>query len=211
VPDLRRLRADVFIDSVVSVTGIPRDFPGFPAETPRHRLLPTEQVAAPKVLTSVKTSSNAWAAASRGSVSSTECKTAPTISQALHFSVGDTIQPRLAAGGKLKAMVDSKEKPEEVINELFILALARRPTTNAGGRAAAACQPHARISTALRRHFLGVAQLYGVHVQSLRAWRERSRYPNRCSRKQRQCLWRSLLRELRFERRRRRRWNGDDR
>jgi len=126
---LRRLRADVFIDSVVSVTGIPRDFAGFPAETRAIDYYPRSSggTEGPNFGDDVF---KCLGRSSRGSVSSTENKTAPTISQALHFSVGDTIQPRLAAGGKIKAMVDSKEKPEDVIDDLFILALARRPTTD---------------------------------------------------------------------------------
>jgi hypothetical protein len=124
---LRRLRADVFIDSVVSVTGIPRDFPGFPSETRAIDYYPrtSGDTERPNFGDDVF---KCLGRSSRGSVSSTETKTAPTISQALHFAVGDTIQPRLAAGGKIKAMVDSKEKPEEVIEELYIMALARRPT-----------------------------------------------------------------------------------
>ncbi len=124
---LRRLRADVFIDSVVSVTGIPRDFSGFPTETRAIDYYPRSSggTEGPNFGDDVF---KCLGRSSRGSVSSTETKSAPTISQALHFSVGDTIQPRLAAGGKVKAMVDSKETPEEVLEELYIMALARRPT-----------------------------------------------------------------------------------
>ncbi len=44
------------------------------------------------------------------------------------MAVGDTLRPRLAAGGKVKQLVESRGTPEEVIEELFIRALSRRPT-----------------------------------------------------------------------------------
>jgi hypothetical protein len=65
----------------------------------------------------------------RGSVSSGETKSAPTISQALHLSVGDTVEPRLSCGKLLPELVKSKTPPAEAIEELFIRCLARRPTS----------------------------------------------------------------------------------
>ena len=126
---LRRLRADVFIDSVVSVTGIPRDFSGFPAETRAIDYYPRNSgsTEGPSFGEDVF---KCLGRSSRSSVSSTETKSAPTISQALHFAVGDTIQPRLAARGKLKAMVDSQETPEVVLDQLYVMALARRATSD---------------------------------------------------------------------------------
>jgi hypothetical protein len=124
---LRRLRADVFIDSVVAVTGIPRDFSGFPAETRAIDYYPqtSGDTAGPMFGDDVF---KCLGRSSRASVSSTETKSAPTISQALHFAVGDTIQPRLGARGQLRAMVDSQESPQAVLDQLYILALSRHPT-----------------------------------------------------------------------------------
>jgi hypothetical protein len=123
----RRLRADVFIDSVVAVTGIPRDFSGFPAETRAIDYYPqtSGDTAGPMFGDDVF---KCLGRSSRASVSSTETKSAPTISQALHFAVGDTIQPRLGARGQLRAMVDSQESPQAVLDQLYILALSRHPT-----------------------------------------------------------------------------------
>jgi hypothetical protein len=41
--------------------------------------------------------------------------------------VGDSIVPRLAAGGKLKTLVESKSTPDAVLEELYIRTLCRRP------------------------------------------------------------------------------------
>jgi hypothetical protein len=45
------------------------------------------------------------------------------------MAVGDTLQDRLAAGGKVKQFMQSKGTTEEVIEELFIHTLSRRPTS----------------------------------------------------------------------------------
>jgi hypothetical protein len=124
---LRRIRADVFIDSVVAVTGIPRTFAGFPEGTraidfyPR----PADSTQQPNYGDDVF---KCLGRSPRGSVSSSETKTTPTISQALHLSVGDTIQPRLGCNGTLQAHVQAQTPPAAVIEELFIRCLARRPT-----------------------------------------------------------------------------------
>jgi len=125
---LRRLRADVFIDSVVAVTGIPRGFGGFPEGTRAIDYYPrlSGDTVQPSFGEDVF---KCLGRSARGSVSSAETKTAPTISQALHLSVGDTIQPRLGCGGALDAYVKDKTPPATVIEELFIRCLARKPTS----------------------------------------------------------------------------------
>ena len=125
---LRRLRADVLIDTVVAVTGMPRRLGNFPDDTRAIDFYPRLEVntEGPKYGDNFfKT----FGASSRASVSSTEIKCAPTLSQTLHMAVGDTIEPRLSAGGTLKALIAAKATPDEVIEELFLLALSRRPTT----------------------------------------------------------------------------------
>jgi hypothetical protein len=124
---LRRLRADVFIDSVVAVTGMSRKFSGFPEGTRAIDYYPriTDGTQQPNYGDNVF---KCLGRSPRGSVSSTETKTAPTISQALHLSVGDTIQPRLSCGGTLESRVKAQTPPATVIEELFIRCLNRRPT-----------------------------------------------------------------------------------
>ena len=124
---VRRLRADVFIDSIVSVTGMPRRFNGFPEASRAIDYYPRSSGGGvgPDFGDDVF---KCLGRSPRGSVSSGETKSAPTISQALHLSVGDTIQPRLSCGGLLPEFVKAKTPPAKVIEELFIRCLARRPT-----------------------------------------------------------------------------------
>ena len=125
---LRRLRADVFIDSVVAVTGIPRGFSGFPQGTRAIDYYPRTSggTEGPNFGDDVF---KCMGRSARGSVSSTETKTAPTISQALHLSVGDTIQPRLSCNGTLNDFIKAKTPPGNVIEALFIRCLSRKPTS----------------------------------------------------------------------------------
>ena len=125
---VRRLRADVFIDSVVSVTGMPRRFNGFPEDARAIDYYPRSPggVVGPDFGDDVF---KCLGRSPRGSVSSGETKSAPTISQALHLSVGDTVEPRLSCGKLLPELVKSKTPPAEAIEELFIRCLARRPTS----------------------------------------------------------------------------------
>jgi hypothetical protein len=124
---VRRLRADVFIDSVVAVTGMNRNFNGFPEGTRAIDYYPRSSgdVVGPNFGDEVF---KCLGRSPRGSVSSGETKTAPTISQALHLSVGDTVQPRLGCNGLLTAFVKDKTPPAAAIEELFIRCLARKPT-----------------------------------------------------------------------------------
>lgn len=124
---LRRLRADVFIDSVVAVTEMPRRFNGFPDGVRAIDYYPrtSGDTERPNFGDDVF---KCLGRSPRGSVSSTETKSAPTLSQALHFSVGDTIQPRVGCGGRLNAYVKDKAPPSMVIEELFVRCLNRRPT-----------------------------------------------------------------------------------
>ena len=125
---VRRLRADVFIDSVVSVTGMPRNFSGFPEGTRAIDFYPRTagDAVAPNFGDDVF---KCLGRSPRGSVSVSETKAAPTISQALHLSVGDTIQPRLGCGGALNNYVKEKTSPTIAIEEIFIRCLARKPTS----------------------------------------------------------------------------------
>ena len=124
---VRRLRADVFIDSVVAVTGMNRNFGGFPEGTRAIDYYPRTSGSGvgPNFGDEVF---KCLGRSPRGSVSSGETKTAPTISQALHLSVGETVQPRLGCNGLLQTFVKDKTPPATAIEDLFIRCLARKPT-----------------------------------------------------------------------------------
>lgn len=126
---LRRLRADVLLDSVVTVTGATRRFGGFPEGTRAIDYYPrssgsTEgpEFGDPFFAT--------FGRSSRGTVCACETKKEPTLSQALHMAVGDTVRDRLGASGEVKRLLDKGTSPEEMIEELFIRTLSRRPTND---------------------------------------------------------------------------------
>lgn len=124
---LRRLRADVLMDSVVTVTGVPRNLPGFPNGTRAIDFYPrtSGDTGGPQYGDEFfKT----FGRSSRATICACETKREPTLSQTLHLAVGDTLNDRLAAGGAIKQLVDSAETPDQAIEMLFIRALSRKPT-----------------------------------------------------------------------------------
>jgi len=125
---LRRLRADVLLDSVVAVTGVPRTLPNWQAGTKSIAFYPRHggSTGAPNAGDPFFAT---FGRSSRGTVCACETKSNPTLSQAMHLIVGDTVRDRLAAkGGVLKALVESKSTPEEIVTALFIRTLSRKPT-----------------------------------------------------------------------------------
>ena len=124
---LRRLRADVLMDSVVAVTGVTRRFPGFPEGTRAIDYYPrvSGDSEGPRFGDEFfKT----FGRSSRATICACETKKEPTLSQALHMAVGDTLRDRLSTGGKVKQFMLSKGTTEGVIEEIFIHTLSRRPT-----------------------------------------------------------------------------------
>lgn len=124
---LRKLRADVLLDSIVAVTGVPRRFNSFPEGTRAIDFYPRSSGSTegpnhgdPFFAT--------FGRSSRGTVCACETKREPTLSQTLHLAVGDTVTPRLAAGGMIKKLIDSGKTPEAILDELFIRVLGRFPT-----------------------------------------------------------------------------------
>jgi len=123
---LRRLRADVLLDSVVAVTGVPRQLPNWPAGTKAIEYY---------IRSSGGTSAgngdvffDTFGRSSRGTICACETKSNPTLSQAMHLVVGDTVRDRLAKGGVVKQLVETLSTPEEIVTALFIRTLARQPT-----------------------------------------------------------------------------------
>ena len=124
---LRRLRADVLLDSIVAVTGVPRNLPGWPAGTRAVHYYPrvsgdTEgpHPGDPFFET--------FGRSSRGTVCACETKRDPTLSQTMHLVVGDTIRDRLSNAGIVKQLLEKHQEPERVIEGLFITTLTRKPT-----------------------------------------------------------------------------------
>jgi hypothetical protein len=123
---LRRLRADVLLDSIIDVAGVPGEFPNFPTGTRAVAFHPRNAGGDSRGGSSKQFFHN-FGLSARNSVAASETKKDPTLAQALHLIVGDTLRDRLAAGGVVKRLLAEKPAPQEIIEELFILTLSRRP------------------------------------------------------------------------------------
>ena len=124
---LRRLRADVLLDSVVAVTGVPRQLPNWPAGTKAIEFHPRSPGG-----TDGPSPGDPFFAtfgrSSRGTICACETKSNPTLSQAMHLVVGDTVRDRLTNGGIVKQLVETQSTPEEIVTALFVRVLSRKPT-----------------------------------------------------------------------------------
>jgi hypothetical protein len=117
---VRRLPAEVILDAVSQVTGIPQEFPGYPKGY-RALQLPDSQVAS-YFLT-------AFGRPERAATCSCERQQEPTVAQALHMTNGATINDKLrASGGVIDELVAKNVPDAEVLRRLFLSALSRRPT-----------------------------------------------------------------------------------
>ena len=123
---LRRLRADVLLDSVVAVTGVPRRFSGFQEGTRAIEYYP-------RLSGSTEGPSHGdpffatFGRSSRATVCACETKKEPTLSQTLHMAVGDTVRDRLDSGGVVKKLLESKTHPDQIVEILFVRVLCRQP------------------------------------------------------------------------------------
>jgi len=116
---LRRVRAEVLLDMVTAVTDTKNKFSGLPLGAS------AVQIADGNTSTYFLTT---FGRATRGTVCSCEVKMEPNLSQALHLLNGDTVEGKIQAGKVIKKMLDAKQTPEQIIEELYIRALVRRPT-----------------------------------------------------------------------------------
>ena len=125
---VRRLRADVLLDSIVAITGVPKSLPMAPAGTKAINYIVRNQyyqLTGDYVL-------DTFGQSGRRSVCACDTKTNPSLSQVMHLFVGDTVAPRVhaaATGGVLKKIVDDNSTPEAIIEAIFIRVLSRRPTS----------------------------------------------------------------------------------
>jgi len=115
---IRRIRAETFLDCISQVTEAKNKFPGLP-------------VGARAVQIADGTVSNyflsTFGRATRETVCSCEVKLEPTLSQSLHLMNGDTTTQKIVAGDLIGKRLAAKKTPAEIIEELAIRCLSRRP------------------------------------------------------------------------------------
>ncbi len=116
---IRRIRAEVLLDSISQVTQTPNKFKGLPMGARAVQI--ADGNTANFFLTT-------FGRASRATVCSCEVKLEPNLSQALHLLNGDSTNSRIAQGKVLGPLLEQKKSDEEIIKYLYLSALCRAPT-----------------------------------------------------------------------------------
>ncbi len=123
---LRRLRSDVLLDSIIKATEWDRTFRDFPKGTKAIEFYPR---------TPGDTAGPLWrddflklfGRSSRNTICACETKSEATLSQTLHMAVGNNVQQAVLSG-LIPRLMQEKDSPEEIVEELFICCLSRSPT-----------------------------------------------------------------------------------
>jgi hypothetical protein len=117
---VKRLSAEVLLDAASQVTGVPTPMAGYPANW-RSLQLPDNKVES--------TFLDAFGRPARASTCSCERSSEPSMSQALHLANGATINEKLRSeSGTVAREAAAGKGDPEVIDHLFLSALARHPS-----------------------------------------------------------------------------------
>ncbi|MFV1965792.1 MAG: DUF1549 domain-containing protein [Pirellulaceae bacterium] len=116
---LRRIRAEVLLDAISQVTETKNKFPGLPLGAR------AVQIANGNTSTYFLT---AFGRAKRETVCSCEVTAEPNLSQALHLLNGDTVNNKIVQGKLVETRLAEKKPPRQVIEELYIRCVSRKPT-----------------------------------------------------------------------------------
>lgn len=116
---VRRMRAEVLLDSVNLVTEAQERFPGLPAGGRAVEL--ADGRSQNYFLTT-------FGRATRDTPCTCEVKTSPTLSQALHLLNGETTSGKIAEGQIVERLLKEKQDPLLVVGDLYERCLSRQPT-----------------------------------------------------------------------------------
>ncbi len=117
---IRRLPAEVILDAYSAVSGVPETFMGYPAGT-RALQLPDTKVDSYFL--------SVFGRPERIITSAAERMQDPTLPQALHAINGDTLNKKLMSDqGVIAKMVAAGKSNAEMVDQLYLSALSRRPT-----------------------------------------------------------------------------------
>ncbi len=116
---VRRIKAETFLDCISQVTETKNKFPGLPQGAR------AVQIADGGISTYFLTT---FGRATRETVCSCEVKLEPTLSQSLHLLNGDATTSRIAGGNLIGRRLEAKKSPKEIIEELYVRSLSRKPT-----------------------------------------------------------------------------------
>jgi len=117
--NIRRIRAETMLDCITSVTETKNKFPGLPLGAR------AAEIADGQVTNYFLTT---FGRATRETVCSCEVKLEPTLSQSLHLLNGDATTSRIQQGNLIGRRLVEKKTPEQIIEEIYVRTLARKPT-----------------------------------------------------------------------------------
>ena len=116
---IRRVRAEVLLDSISAVTATPNKFKGLPLGAK------AVQIADGNTTNYFLTT---FGRATRVTVCSCEVKMEPNLSQALHLLNGYNTHDRIKRGKIVTKMIDEKKPTKEIIEAMYLKTLSRKPT-----------------------------------------------------------------------------------
>lgn len=116
---IRRIKAESMLDCISQVTETKNKFPGLPLGAR------AVQIADGGISTYFLTT---FGRATRDTVCSCEVRLEPTLSQSLHLLNGDVTGQRIQGGNLIGRLLAEKKSPKDIIEEIYIRCVARRPT-----------------------------------------------------------------------------------
>jgi hypothetical protein len=136
----KRMSAEVLFDAVAQVTGSPTPFGGLPQDryAPKRAIMLPDESFASYFL-------DVFGRPQRISACECERVSEANLAQALHLLNSDEIQNKLARpGGRADLLLKDKRSDEEKVEELFLWALAHKPTADQMQAALAHLAKHAQ-------------------------------------------------------------------
>jgi hypothetical protein len=118
---VKRLPAEVLLDAIAQVTEVPTAFAGYPAGW-RTLQLPDSKVDNPFL--------ESFGRPARLATCSCERSAEPSMAQALHLANGETINQKLRSDQSIVLKsIARKDADRAIVEQLFLTAMCRRPTT----------------------------------------------------------------------------------
>jgi hypothetical protein len=124
---LRRLEAEVLIDALCQITGTTEEYSSLIPEP--FTYIPEGQRSVTLADGSITSSFlELFGRPSRDTGLESERNNRPTAAQRLHLLNSSHIQRKITSGPKLRELIQSKKKPREAAEEIYLTILSRRPT-----------------------------------------------------------------------------------
>jgi hypothetical protein len=116
---VRRLRAEVLLDTIAQVTQAPNKFRGLPLGARAVRI--PDGATTSYFLTT-------FGRPKREGVCTCDVKSEPNLGQALHLLNGPTVSGKIRQGKRIQRLLRAKKTPMQIVDELYMACLTRAPT-----------------------------------------------------------------------------------